>query len=777
MATLHKFYKRLKKPDDQSSTSATGSQTTDNVTQPPVAVDTPPKDTSDVTIELQLPGPSTQPTTSAPLSVSSCETASRAPDGDARPAILSFDKPQHVDPKLVVTQTLTVSNRKKIRTFQEAWYLKYPWLHYDAAVEGVLCFYCAKAAALKISSLATKSEPAFISEGFSNWKKALSRFDSHENSGCHRFSMQQLKQVSTPVDSLLSEQINQGRKVALACLTNTITSVQYLARQGLAFRGHENEEGNFKQLLLLRTRESPAMKAWLDRTTSFTSWSSQNEVLDMLGHRIVRQIRSEIGETSYAIIVDGTQDVNGTEQESICLRHVDNDLQAREDFVGFYAVSDQTSETMAKMIKDVLVRLNLPLDKLRGQAYDGAANMSGVYSGAQTRIKADQPLALYVHCGAHCVNLVLQQAISSSNFVNDCLGMVNEVGTLYGRSSKYRSIFADTAQAAPGSTRRLKPLCPTRWTVRGPAVSQLLSQYNAVCLSLAELGELLRGSAASQARGLSERFEKGTTYLGLKIAMFVIEPLECLNVAVQGSTQTVSGMSTAVHMVLQDLRSQRNETVFHRLFSEAQAKCEELDLCPITLPRQRQANPRYAGSSAAHCHQTAEDYYRQQFYKVVDTATSQLIERFDQADLSIYGQLESALLSGEVNDATSAYPELSNQLQVQLRLFRGQHHYQNLKEAIDVFRMLSPEARKMLSAVEELIRLCVVLPASSCEAERSFSSLRRLFTWLRSTMSQRRLSNAAVCHCHQERLDSLDIDAVTREFASKTEIRRNTFGN
>ena len=39
-----------------------------------------------------------------------------------------------------------------------------------------------------------------------------------------------------------------------------------------------------------------------------------------------------------------------------------------------------------------------------------------------------------------------------------------------------------------------------------------------------------------------------------------------------------------------------------------------------------------------------------------------------------------------------------------------------------------------------------------CEAERSFSGLRRLKTWLRSTMMQKRLNGIAVCHIHQERL-------------------------
>ena len=53
---------------------------------------------------------------------------------------------------------------------------------------------------------------------------------------------------------------------------------------------------------------------------------------------------------------------------------------------------------------------------------------------------------------------------------------------------------------------------------------------------------------------------------------------------------------------------------------------------------------------------------------------------------------------------------------------------------------------------------------SSCEAERSFSSLRRLKTWLRNSMTQSRLNAIAVCHAHQNILDDVDLDRLAAEF-------------
>lgn len=71
----------------------------------------------------------------------------------------------------------------------------------------------------------------------------------------------------------------------------------------------------------------------------------------------------------------------------------------------------------------------------------------------------------------------------------------------------------------------------------------------------------------------------------------------------------------------------------------------------------------------------------------------------------------------------------------------------------------------------------LVCPATSCTAERSFSSLWRLKTWLRSNMTQPRLNAVAVCHAHQDILDNLDIRKLAEEFASRSDIRRGLFGN
>ena len=66
--------------------------------------------------------------------------------------------------------------------------------------------------------------------------------------------------------------------------------------------------------------------------------------------------------------------------------------------------------------------------------------------------------------------------------------------------------------------------------------------------------------------------------------------------------------------------------------------------------------------------------------------------------------------------------------------------------------------------IRELLKILAVLPIGSTEAERSFSCLRRLHTWLRSTMTTDRLSDLSVIAMHGNTMVALETDSICREF-------------
>lgn len=632
------------------------------------------------------------------------------------------------------------------------------------------------------------SEPAFISDGFRNWKKALDKFQDHEASSCHHIAIRQIQihksSAFIPIDCWLSQQIVDEQKNSRVCLKWIFTTVRYLARQGIAFRGHSSEDGNFHQLLLTNSEHIPALQQWMKRSTDFTSPQRQNEILELFAHAILRSLSQSVRqqqESYFSAIVDGSQDINGVAQESICIRHVDDELQPREDFIGFYEVPDSTGKTIASVLTDALIRLQLPLSSLRGQTYDGAANMSGQFNGCQAIIKKSQPLALYVHCGAHAVNLVASHAAEKIPLIRDALLWIQELGTFYRASSKYRQLFSriltENEESEP-SSHQIKQLCPTRWLTRCSAIQATLQQYSSILDSLEEASRDLGGDPASRASGLLCRFQAGSTLFALMLANEILTPLESLNKSLQSTKTSVSGMLQAVALVEKQLLHIRDSETFALVIAQTTAQIEELQIEPLCLPRRRQAPQRYSSTGSSYHAETVSDHYRPMFLECIDLARRGLNARFNSEDLLKYQSLENLLLCDEFDTAmVENHPDFyTASLKTELAMFRYQFSPMCCADAAATIRQMSPEVRRMFPQVERLVRLLLVSPASSCEAERSFSGLRRLLTWQRNTTSQKRLNHMAICHIHQDIIDNLDIDTLLNEFISRTEYRKKLFG-
>ena len=77
--------------------------------------------------------------------------------------------------------------------------------------------------------------------------------------------------------------------------------------------------------------------------------------------------------------------------------------------------------------------------------------------------------------------------------------------------------------------------------------------------------------------------------------------------------------------------------------------------------------------------------------------------------------------------------------------------------------------------VIRMIQLYLVCPATTTNAERSLSQLRRLKTYLRSTINQRRLNALLILSTYNEEFDELNIDTLSNEFVMKKETRSNVF--
>ena len=118
-------------------------------------------------------------------------------------------------------------------------------------MDSAFCFVCCKAIKQKKVLITGVAENAFIIDGFNNWKDATRVYSKHEASYFHKQAFDSLK-ARADVGEMLSSQYAQEKCTNRKYLMQVLSSVRYLARQGLAMRGDKDEtNSNFYQLLLL----------------------------------------------------------------------------------------------------------------------------------------------------------------------------------------------------------------------------------------------------------------------------------------------------------------------------------------------------------------------------------------------------------------------------------------------------------------------------------------------------------------------------------------------
>ena len=124
----------------------------------------------------------------------------------------------------------------------------------------------------------------------------------------------------------------------------------------------------------------------------------------------------------------------------ITIRWVDSSYTIHETALGLIKLPDTKALTLFDVIKDVLVRCSLPIASCIGQAYDGAACMSGVRNGVQALMKKGANHCLYVHCFAHSPNLSVQDVTKRCELLRNCMHGV------YFPARPTDQVFAKTAE-------------------------------------------------------------------------------------------------------------------------------------------------------------------------------------------------------------------------------------------------------------------------------------------------------------------------------------------
>ena len=130
--------------------------------------------------------------------------------------------------------------------------------------------------------------------------------------------------------------------------------------------------------------------------------------------------------------------------------------------------------------------------------------------------------ALHVHCLVHSLNLCLQDTSHVCSYIRDTLHLVMELVQLIKWSPKRTSLFEQLKEEMSPETHSLRPLCPTRWTLRTAAIHAIISNYETLYKVLDEVHSSGRHEYAMKAGRYLQQMEKFSTYFGLNLGYLVL---------------------------------------------------------------------------------------------------------------------------------------------------------------------------------------------------------------------------------------------------------------
>lgn len=598
-------------------------------------------------------------------------------------------------------------------------------------------------------------------------------------------------------------------------LLNVMKCVQFLGRQGIPFQGNHDGNDNFAQLMHLIAGNSSESKSILesDGRGKYLHNDVQNELVDLMARQVLSKKLKIIKENVFfGLMGDEYTDISNKEQLSVCIRTVNNDLEVEENFLGFYEINDIKSDTIVDAIKDVLLRCQLELSMCRGQTYDGASNMLGKKSGVATQILTLQPTAFVTHCHGHSLSLAVKFLTSSCKIINDTMGVVGEICILIKYSPKREKMLGSLAENIEGEfdsdVKRekftsLSKLCPTRWTVRASCFEKILNNYDQLILLWEQcLQERLAPDVKSRIIGCNHQMRTFQFFFGLCLGHRLFSITDHLSKTLQHERMSaVSSQVITNHTIdtISSMRSDESFNLFYELVLKKSEKHSEIQQPSLSRKRNR---PNYAtilqfvegngvGSSDEYP-QTINAQYKKIYFEAIDNLVEALKDRFQQPSYQIFSAVEELLIKSvkglsadeQFQIVTDTYEnDLSaSSLKTELLLLKTIYESKNYElpecfsDLISVLKKTQTAERKLIPNIFILAKILLVNAATSATAERSFSLARRLKTWIRSTMSQKRFNSLAILNIYKDLTDTIEFVDVGNKFIEGHPRRQLTFG-
>ena len=639
------------------------------------------------------------------------------------------------------------------RVFRREWLQTYDWMVYSKKLKGALCKLCIVFKPVVHRGL----QGAFIKKAFSKYRHLHESAKCHANSEWHKNSVYKtthfLKTFSGKAYTV-AEQININDRLTVEAnrkkLFPIVSSIIFCGTHDIALRGKESDGGNFEDLLDFRVESGDqVLKEHLDtsaRNAKYTSHRCQNEIINTCGDIVRRRIIKEVNDCNeFSLLADETADIGGKEQLSIGVRFVDKSNTVREEFLGFTELKSMSAQSISHAILTTAGEYGLHLNNLVGLGFDGCSTMSGKENGVQKQIRDKYPKATFFHCSLHKLNLVVND-LNSVLQVQNCIAIIKEVIKFFRESPKRRDLVSN-----------IPLLSETRWTAKYKSI-RLFSQ-NFISTKKVLCNISTNSDFNNQSRHKAEQLYSSTSTPTFLICLAIIttysSQLEPVTNVLQGISVDLLSVKNHIQNLITIFQQEREnpDLTFSEIFKTSQKYAKEFEI-EIKIPRITQRQTLRPNVST----ESTEQYFKiSLFIPYLDSLISSLQSRFSDDTTTAFSISHLHPLN-----ISKLNPEIIRNIQEKYSIenFEAECHmwinmWKNkatVSNDIDFFKILDKDCQ-FFPAISKALRIFLSLPPTTCSIERSFSTLRRVKTWLRSTMTESRLSGLCLLSVHRQKVN------------------------
>ena len=268
---------------------------------------------------------------------------------------------------------------------------------------------------------------------------------------------------------------------------------------------------------------------------SYLSSTIVEELIQLMAEKVRSTILSEIAQAKYlSLSVDSTSDVSHVEQLTVIVIYL---LQGAtvECFLTFLQMKSHKAEALTNNLLQYLETESIEFTDCRGQSYDNASNMSGRYAGMQALFRKVNPLAFYIPCMTHSLNLVGVSVVDCCIDAVSFFGFAQSLYTFFSASTHRRSVLKEHLGT---SGLVVKSLSDTRWSARADAVKALCAGYDGIQTALHNIAadDQQNGSTRHEADCLAASMDTLETAIMSDIWSAVLSRYNETSIKLQSST-------------------------------------------------------------------------------------------------------------------------------------------------------------------------------------------------------------------------------------------------